>query len=128
MNGLRCSNESHGLCRAPSVVIPCSGVQCRTRGLPRVDDFVLDIGCGTGSFLARLASPLGVRRTLGLDISQSAVASVAARGIPVVRGGMHWIPFKDGQFDFIFARHALDQVPAVPEALVECRRALGRSG
>ncbi|WP_190038594.1 class I SAM-dependent methyltransferase [Streptomyces fructofermentans] len=88
----------------------------------------MDIGCGRGSFLARLVSPLGVRRTLGLDISEAAVASVAARGIPVVRGGIHRIPFKGGQFDFIFARHVLDQNPAVPEALVECRRALRRSG
>lgn len=89
---------------------------------------VLDIGCGTGTFLARLSRPHGTGRALGLDISQAAVASVAARGIPAVRGDIHRLPFKDGEFDFVFARHMLDQIQGVPDALRECQRVLKRSG
>ncbi|MFJ9561536.1 class I SAM-dependent methyltransferase [Streptomyces fuscichromogenes] len=89
---------------------------------------VLDIGCGTGSFLARLSRPHRTGRVLGIDISGAAVASVAARGIPAVRGDIHRIPIRGDAFDFIFARHMLDHIQRVPDALRECHRVLRRSG
>ncbi|MFC1419483.1 class I SAM-dependent methyltransferase [Streptacidiphilus cavernicola] len=89
---------------------------------------VLDIGCGTGSFLARLARPQRNGRVLGLDISEAAVGSVTDRGIHAVRGDIHRLPLRDDAFDFVFARHMLDHVRAVPDALRECRRVLKPSG
>jgi SAM-dependent methyltransferase len=89
---------------------------------------VLDIGCGTGSFLARLSRREGAGRLLGLDISEAAVASVAARGIGALRGDVRRLPFGDGTFDVVFARHMLDHVDDVPRALRECRRVLRSSG
>ncbi|MFE6282286.1 class I SAM-dependent methyltransferase [Streptomyces sp. NPDC057877] len=92
------------------------------------DASVLDVGCGTGTFLARLSHPHVTGRVLGLDISEAAVASVATRGIPAVRGDIYRLPFQDGEFDFVFARHMLDHIQRVPDALRECHRVLKRSG
>lgn len=49
------------------------------RGLPRGDERVLDLGCGTGEWLLRaLAVRPGVRAE-GVDISEEALAEAAAR-------------------------------------------------
>lgn len=109
---------------------PPDDIEETTLGFAPVDDgaSVLDIGCGTGSFLARLAHRKRAGRLLGLDISAAAAASTAAGGVPAVRGDIRLLPFGDGQFDVIFARHMLDHVDDVPGALRECRRVLRRSG
>lgn len=109
---------------------PPDDIEASTLSFAPVDHSasVLDIGCGTGSFLARLSHPHRTGRVLGLDISEAAVASVTAHGVPAVRGEVHRLPFKEGEFDVVFARHMLDHIHRVPEALEECRRVLKRSG
>lgn len=89
---------------------------------------VLDIGCGTGSFLTRLVREIPMTVAIGLDLSPAAVRAQARRGIPVVRADASQLPFADGSVDVVFARHMLDHVGDVPGVLRECRRVLRPGG
>lgn len=108
---------------------------------------VLDVGCGEGSHLGRLASRLEIECS-GVDISVDAI-DLAARRYPdvawVVANADRWLPYPDGSFDLIasitarrnpseFARVLREEgrlfiaVPA-PDDLAELRLAVqGESG
>ncbi|NUP49728.1 MAG: class I SAM-dependent methyltransferase [Catenulispora sp.] len=83
-------------------------------------DRLLDVGPGTGTFLARLAADHTAPLT-ALDFSaESAAACAALPGVRALRGDAHHLPFAAGSFDVVTARHMLyhldDPVPAVAEA------------
>jgi ubiquinone/menaquinone biosynthesis C-methylase UbiE len=88
---------------------------------------VLDVGCGTGTLVAELAS-LGVR-AFGVDTSAE-MLEVARRKAP--RAGLKLaeaerLPFKDASFDrvtFVLSVHLVDR----PRAFAETRRVLGSDG
>ncbi|WP_017327166.1 class I SAM-dependent methyltransferase [Synechococcus sp. PCC 7336] len=68
---------------------------------------VLDLGCGTGRFLDRLAKHYPRVRSIGLDLSPQmlckARGSFRHRPRPIfVRGSADAMPFGDGQFDAVF--------------------------
>lgn len=92
------------------------------------DDAILDIGCGTGSFLNLLASRDIGRILIGLDISAAAIAAVASRGIRAVRADVRQTPFRDGVFDSVFARHVFDHVEDIVGGVRECRRVIREGG
>lgn len=83
---------------------------------------VLDIGFGTGSFLRRLGD--GYTLT-GVDTSDAAIA--AADGFTARWADAQDLPFEDGSFDAVTARHMLYHVPDPVRAISEARRVL-RSG
>jgi SAM-dependent methyltransferase len=89
---------------------------------------VLDVGCGTGSFLALLAQSRTSHLLVGVDISEAAVTNVASRGVAALRADVAALPFARDAFDFVFARHMLDHVADVPAAVDECRRVLKVQG
>lgn len=64
---------------------------------------VLDVGCGEGTHLGRLASRLNIECS-GIDISTDAV-ELAARRFPnvkwVVSNADRWLPYPDASFDLI---------------------------
>lgn len=64
---------------------------------------VLDVGCGEGTHLGRLASRLGIECS-GVDISTGAI-DLAARRYPdvvwVVANADRWLPYPDQSFDLI---------------------------
>ena len=87
------------------------------------DETVLDIGTGTGQYLAPLRERAPHGRILGSDL--------AARGVP---GGAHLLnadaealPLAEGSCDAIIASYVLFFVPDIPRAITEMRRVL-RSG
>jgi Methylase involved in ubiquinone/menaquinone biosynthesis len=108
---------------------------------------VLDVGCGEGTHLGRLATSLNVECS-GVDISSYAI-ELAARRYPdvtwVVANSDRWLPYRDASFDLItsitarrnpseFARVLREAgqlfiaVPA-PDDLAELRMAAqGKSG
>ncbi len=93
------------------------------------DEALLDVGCGTGSFLRRLRQDEHRGRLVGLDTSPAAIDALA--GSEVIEGVVCDAtaqPFADGEFDVVTARHMLYHVPDLDAALREARRVLRAGG
>lgn len=89
---------------------------------------VLDLGCGTGFFLAELerARP----GAIGLDISH-AMLRVSEQYVPgarVVTADAEQLPFRPGAFDAIFCKGSLHHTRDHGRFLENCRRALAPGG
>ncbi len=69
---------------------------------------VLDAGCGTGRFAARLARP--GRTVVGVDIVPAFLAQAAGRTKFVVRGSLDRLPFRDDAFDGLVTVAAIQHV------------------
>jgi len=91
---------------------------------------VLDAGCGTGGFLARLAAARPDLRLWGLEYAPDAAARAAGKsGARVAAGTVNALPFADGSFDAlasldVLCHRAVDQA----SALAEFRRVLRPEG
>jgi SAM-dependent methyltransferase len=98
------------------------------RHLPANARRVLDLGCGTGFFLAELEN---VRPgAVGLDISH-AMLRVSERYVPgarVVAADAERLPFADASFDAIFCKGSLHHTRDHVRFLQNCRRALASDG
>lgn len=95
-------------------------------------DSHLDVGCGPGMFLRYLRARGHSGRLAGLD--QSA-AMIAEAGESAVGSRIEWfvgeadaLPFPDGAFTSVSARHMLYHVPDIPAALAELGRVAGPDG
>jgi len=87
----------------------------------------LEIGCGEGTNLARLAS---AGRTIGID-RYPAKARFAARAVPAAHVGAAdamALPFRDGTFASVFVRDLLHHLPDRPRAVAEAVRVLSPGG
>jgi SAM-dependent methyltransferase len=96
----------------------------------RPDDPVLDVGSGTGSFLARIRAGGHAGRLVALDASPAAVAAASAAGAAdeAVLGSATALPFADGEFTVVTARHMLYHVDDPAAALAEADRVLTAGG
>jgi len=69
---------------------------------------LLDAGCGTGGFLARLAAAYPDRTVVGLDADRAACARAAEKSArPVCAGSVNALPFGDAAFGAIFSADVL---------------------
>jgi ubiquinone/menaquinone biosynthesis C-methylase UbiE len=103
-------------------------------GGPRL---ILDAGCGPGvSALAMLAAAPG-DRVVGLDLSRQMLQRAAARSraegvapeqLPLLRGDVTRLPFRDGLFDGVTGHSFLYLLPDQLSALSEIRRVLRPQG
>ncbi|WP_019179591.1 class I SAM-dependent methyltransferase [Microbacterium yannicii] len=86
---------------------------------------VLDVGCGSGEFLARLreagAEPTGAEPA-------PAMAAAASAHAPVVQADAENLPFEKGRFDVVTAVNALQFADDTTAALREFARVLGPGG
>jgi SAM-dependent methyltransferase len=95
---------------------------------------VVDVGCGRGQYLARLASEGQVGSLVGLDLSTGMLASVRRRwpdevaAPALVNADAERLPVRDGAADVALAMHMLYHVPDIPRAIGELRRVVRPGG
>lgn len=96
------------------------------------DEALLDVGCGPGVFLRHLRSHGHRGRLAGLDQSPAMLAEAERKapgaGITWAEGVADDLPFADGEFAVLSARHMLYHVPDIPAALREFARVVGAGG
>jgi ubiquinone/menaquinone biosynthesis C-methylase UbiE len=88
---------------------------------------VLEVGCGTGEFAARVRATLGAE-VVATDISPRMIELTARRGIEARLADVQELPFDDGEFDCAFAGWMLYHVPDLERGLAELARALRPQG
>ncbi|QDU69745.1 class I SAM-dependent methyltransferase [Engelhardtia mirabilis] len=89
---------------------------------------ILDLGCGTGFFLAELEQHHP--GSVGLDISH-AMLKVSDQYVPdarLVTGDAEKLPFKPGVFDVVFCKGSLHHTRDHVAFLTHCRKALRPGG
>ncbi len=95
---------------------------------------VLDVGCGTGGILRRIAAAGIGERWVGVDQSETMVekarslADEAGLTIEYRRGDILDPPGDEERFDLVCACHMLYHVPDIDAALAHCARLLGPGG
>ncbi len=87
---------------------------------------VLEVGCGTGLILERLASI--ARSAHGVDLSPGMLEKARARGLDVREGSATSLPFADASFDLACSFKVLAHVPEIDAALGEMARVVRPGG
>lgn len=88
---------------------------------------VLDLGCGSGGFLASLRGKPW--ELIGVDVSAEDVnQGRRLYGLDLRVGSLAEQRFPDGYFDCVFAWHVLEHLPRLWEALEEIRRVIKPGG
>jgi ubiquinone/menaquinone biosynthesis C-methylase UbiE len=94
---------------------------------------VLDMGCGSGRFTVALAR-LGAREVVGTDLDQKSYEAARRlcrkRKLPVTfrEANFHRLPFKTGEFDFVFCNGTLHHSSSIEKGLSEYERVLKPGG
>jgi ubiquinone/menaquinone biosynthesis C-methylase UbiE len=81
---------------------------------------VLEVGCGTGLILKRIAPHAD--SAWGVDLSPGMVQLAKQRGLSVVLGSATDLPFADETFDMVCSFKVLAHVPDIGRALSEIAR------
>lgn len=87
---------------------------------------VLEVGCGTGLVLERLARV--ARSAKGIDLSPGMLEKARARGLDVREGSATELPFEDASFDVACSFKVLAHVPDIGKALAEMARVVRPGG
>ena len=94
------------------------------RGMPDV----LEVGCGTGAFAARLAGELPGLALLAVDQSPRFVELTRERGVPAQVQDVRHLLAPDASYDVVLALWMLYHVPDLDRGLAELRRVLRPDG
>lgn len=90
---------------------------------------ILDLGCGTGGFLEKVAQELGARRTVGVDASASAVEFSREKHIEVRQADLSApLRIDDGGFDIVTSMDVLEHLPEEKALLETARNSLRPGG
>jgi ubiquinone/menaquinone biosynthesis C-methylase UbiE len=81
---------------------------------------VLELGCGTGLILARVAKI--AKEAVGIDVSENMAQRARDRGLDVRIGNVCHLPFDDDEFDLTYSFKVLAHVPDIGAALREAAR------
>jgi len=98
------------------------------RHVPEGSKRLLDLGCGTGFFLAELMEKH--KGAIGLDISHEMlkVSDQYVRNAKLVTGDAEKLPFAPGAFDVVFCKGSLHHTRDHVGFLEHCRRVLHDRG
>ncbi len=89
---------------------------------------VLEVGCGTGAFAARLADELPGVALLAVDQSPRFVELTRERGVPAQVQDVQHLLAPDAAYDVVLALWMLYHVPDLDRGLGELRRVLRPGG
>jgi len=95
---------------------------------------ILDVGCGTGEFTARIARLFPAARTIGVDIVDAHLERARERckafgdRVTFQHADAFELPFADGTFDLVACRHMLQAIPDAPRVLAQLVRVLKPGG
>jgi demethylmenaquinone methyltransferase/2-methoxy-6-polyprenyl-1,4-benzoquinol methylase len=89
-------------------------------------ELCLDLAAGTATSSAALAR--SGARVVGCDFSLGMLREGRGRGIPLVAGDAHRLPFADGAFDAVTISFGLRNVADTAQALTEMRRVTRAGG
>src|SRR5436189_3277571 len=95
---------------------------------------VLDVGCGTGEIIERLAAKYPRASFIGVDLEETHLDRARARcakfgsRVRFQAGDALGLTFPGEQFDLVVCRHVLQAIPDAGRALGEIRRVLRPGG
>jgi ubiquinone/menaquinone biosynthesis C-methylase UbiE len=102
--------------------------------LSPADQRILDIGCGTGRFAARVLDTFPDAQVWGLDLcpgmlrgAQERVRAADGR-LHVVQGDSERLPFPDNSFDAVTCSHSFHHYPNQAQVVAEMHRVLRPGG
>lgn len=81
---------------------------------------VLELGCGTGLILERIAEV--AKEAVGIDLSEGMAQRAKDRGLDVHIGSVCDLPFDDDRFDLTYSFKVLAHVPDIDAAVREAAR------
>jgi SAM-dependent methyltransferase len=81
---------------------------------------VLEVGCGTGLILERLAQHAS--HAVGVDFSPGMLQTAQRRGLSVAVGSATQLPFLSNSFDLVCSFKVLAHVPDIQQAFAEIAR------
>jgi ubiquinone/menaquinone biosynthesis C-methylase UbiE len=96
---------------------------CEAAGV-REGQRVLDVGCGPGALVSKLAEIVGAESVAGLDPSEPFVQAARARvpGARILVGSAESIPFADGEFDAMLSQLVVNFLADPDQGLREMSR------
>jgi ubiquinone/menaquinone biosynthesis C-methylase UbiE len=98
------------------------------------DQWILDIGCGTGVFATRVLDCLPRAHVCGIDLSEGMLRKCQQRleasggAFSVVQGDSAHLPFADDTFDAVTCTHSFHHYPQQERAAREMHRVLRPGG
>jgi ubiquinone/menaquinone biosynthesis C-methylase UbiE len=98
------------------------------------DHRILDIGCGTCAFAARVLKRVPYARVWGIDLSAGMLRHCHRRlrglgdRLHLVQADSARLPFKDNAFDVVTCTHSFHHYPAQKQAIAEMHRVLRPNG
>jgi ubiquinone/menaquinone biosynthesis C-methylase UbiE len=96
----------------------------------RHGDIFLDIGCGSGVQLAKLASST-YSLAIGIDLNRNALKYARRRGLPnteFIIADVQYLPIKAGVVQKILCSEVIEHLDSPASLVNELRRVLGRGG
>jgi SAM-dependent methyltransferase len=87
---------------------------------------VLEVGCGTGLILGRVAG--FARSARGIDLSAGMLAHARARGLAVAQASATELPIASASVDVAYSFKVLAHIPAIEAALREMARVVRPGG
>jgi ubiquinone/menaquinone biosynthesis C-methylase UbiE len=93
---------------------------------------ILDIGCGSGTFVKRLAQKYKKAKFCGADASEAVIKFAnktnTKKNLRFVSAPIEKLPFKDNSFDSVIVSHLIEHIKEPKKALKEVKRVLKKKG